>query len=111
MSHVAEDTPYGGGVASQFVGNDSQWFDTLAPQEYLKESFCGPLIPVRLDQDVDHVTVLVHSTPQVMLLAVDSKEHLVQVPVVADLPLVASVSEHNQDRTSHTTAGSSHTTR
>ena len=84
MTHVAEDNPYGRGVASQFVGNDSQWFGTLTPQEPLKESFCGPLIPMRLDQDVDHVAVLIHSTPQVMLLAVDSNKNLVQVPVVAE---------------------------
>jgi hypothetical protein len=29
MSHVAEDGSHGCGVASQFVGNDPQWFGTL----------------------------------------------------------------------------------
>jgi hypothetical protein len=36
---------------------------------------------MRLDQDVDHVAVLIHGTPQMLLLAVDSNEDLVQVPV------------------------------
>jgi hypothetical protein len=83
VSHAAEDTSYGSGVASQFVGNDPQWFCTLATQESSKESLCRPLITMRLDQNVDHVAVLVHGTPQILLLAVDAKEDFIQVPVVA----------------------------
>jgi hypothetical protein len=47
---------------------------------------------MRLDQDVDHVAVLIHNTPQIVLLAVDSNEDLVQVPVVAEptVPLKTS---------------------
>jgi hypothetical protein len=30
VSHVAENRSYGSGVASQFVGNDPQWFGALA---------------------------------------------------------------------------------
>ena len=74
---------HGSGVASQFVGNDPQWFGTLAAQQSSKESLCGALITMRLDQDVDHVAVLIHGTPQILLLAVDSNEDLIQVPVVA----------------------------
>jgi hypothetical protein len=29
VSYIAEDALYGSGVASQFVGNDPQWFGTL----------------------------------------------------------------------------------
>ena len=29
VSHVAEDGSYGSRVASQFIGSDPQWFDTL----------------------------------------------------------------------------------
>ena len=83
VSHVAEDASHGSGVASQFVGNDPQWFGTLAAQESSKESLCGALITMRLDQNVDHVAVLIHGTPQILLLAVDSNEDLIQVPVVA----------------------------
>jgi hypothetical protein len=39
---------------------------------------------MRLDEDVDHVAVLIHGTPYILLLAVDSNEDLVQVPVVAE---------------------------
>ena len=77
VSHVTEDGSYGSAVASQFVGNDPQWFGTLAAQEPSKESFCGALITMRLDQYVDHGAVLIHGTPQILLLATDSNEHLI----------------------------------
>src|SRR5215471_18819502 len=51
-------------------------------QEFSKESLCGAPITIRLDQNVDHVAVLIHGTPQIPLLAVDSNEDLIQVPVV-----------------------------
>ena len=39
-----------------------------------------PAIASRLDQDVDHVTVLVHGAPQILLPALDRHEELVQIP-------------------------------
>jgi hypothetical protein len=87
VSYVAEDGSYGSRVASQFVGNDSPWFGTLVPQESPKESVCGAPIAMRLDQDVDHVAVLIHSTPEVMLLAIDSNEDFIQIPVIAQSTL------------------------
>ena len=52
-----------------------------------KESFRGVLITVRLYQDVDHVAVLIHGTPEILLLAVDSNEDFVQVPNIAEAAL------------------------
>jgi hypothetical protein len=37
VSHVAKDRSHGSGVASQFVGNDPQWFGTLAAQQPSKD--------------------------------------------------------------------------
>src|SRR5215475_3108576 len=89
VSHVAEDALYGSGVASQFVGNDPQRFGALTTQESSKESLCSALITLRLDQDVDHVAVLIHGSPQILLSAVDSNEDLIQVPVVAQSSLLS----------------------
>ena len=38
---------------------------------------------MRLDQNVDHVTVLIHGTPQILL----ANEDLIQVPMVAEWSL------------------------
>ena len=56
-------------------------------QQSSKESFRGALITVRLNQDVDHVAVLVHGTPQILLLAVDSNQDFVQVPNITKAAL------------------------
>ena len=40
-----------------------------------------------MHQDVDHVTVLIHSPPEVLLLAVDSDEDFVQIPDIAKAAL------------------------
>jgi hypothetical protein len=53
-------------------------------QQSAKESFRGAPITARLNQDVDHVAVLIHSTPEILLLAVDSNEDFVQVPNIAE---------------------------
>ena len=48
-SHVGEDTSHGSGVASQFVGNDLQWFGASTVQESSKESLCSALITISYD--------------------------------------------------------------
>jgi hypothetical protein len=45
---------------------------------------------MRLNQNVDHVAVLIHGAPEILLLAVDSNEDLVQMPVVTQ-PSLASL--------------------
>jgi hypothetical protein len=59
----------------------------LAAQQSSEESFRSALIAVRLNQDVDHVAVLIHGTPEILLLAVDSNENFVQVPHIAEAAL------------------------
>ena len=58
MSHVAEDASHGSRVASQLVGNDPQWFGTLAMQEFSKESFCGALITMSAGPEVVETELL-----------------------------------------------------
>src|SRR6266850_3882287 len=67
----------------EFVRDDhprdvSQPFEQLA--EKLLRSF---LVSPTLHQDVEHVPVLIHRSPQVMPFAVDGQKHLVQGPLVA----------------------------
>jgi hypothetical protein len=87
VSHVAQNRSHGGRVAPKFVGNDTKWFLSLAAQQSSKESSCGALIAARLNQDVDHVAVLIHCTPEILLLAVDSNEDFVHVPHIAEAAL------------------------
>jgi hypothetical protein len=49
---------------------------------------------MRLHQNVDHVAVLIHGTPEILLLAVNPNEHFIQVPVVAQPSLSSLQSPH-----------------
>ena len=53
------------------------------PVEQSAEEFlCGHRVSARLDQNVEHVAVLVDRAPQVPLCAVDLDEHLIEVPFI-----------------------------
>ena len=56
-------------------------------QQSSEESFRGATITARLNQDVDHVAILIHGTPEILLLAVDSNEDFVQVPDIPEAAL------------------------
>jgi hypothetical protein len=62
---------------------------SLAAQQSSKESFGSALIAMRLNQDVDHVALWIHGTPEILLLAVNSNENLVQVPHITETTLTA----------------------
>jgi hypothetical protein len=76
-------------IAFEFVGDDSKRLFPLAAHQSLKEPLGGALIPAWLNQDVDHVTVLIHGAPEILVLAVDSHEDFVQVPDIAEAALAA----------------------
>jgi hypothetical protein len=87
MRDVAEGGSYGSRVAPEPVSNDAKWLLSLAKQQPAEEFLGSPLVTARLNQDVDHVAVLIHGPPEILLLAVDSNEHFVQVPGVSQSPL------------------------
>jgi len=59
----------------------------LASQQSLKESSGCSLVRARLNQDVDHLAILIDRSPEVVLLAVDSHEEFVQMPGIAQTTL------------------------
>jgi hypothetical protein len=78
-----QDGPLRSTIALQFVGDDPERRLTLVSNQSAQESLSCTLIAARLQQNVDHVTVLVDGTPKILLLAVDSNEQLVQIPGIA----------------------------
>jgi len=70
-------------VASQLVGNEAKWFPSLALQQSAKESLRSTPIPTGLNENVDHVPVLIHRPPEILALTVDRDEYLVQIPGVS----------------------------
>jgi hypothetical protein len=83
--YTGQDFPFRGTIAGQFVGDDHPGY-VLAPlQQLAEESLRRLLVPAALDENVQHVTVLSHSTPEVIPCPIDGEKYFVQVPLVAML--------------------------
>ena len=53
----------------------------------MEGAFGGPLVAPRLQENVDHIAVLVHRPPEIVPAPADGDEQFVQVPGVAQPPL------------------------
>lgn len=63
VGDVAQNKSHRRRIALQFVGNSSKRFFPLTAQQSSKESFRGTLIATRLNQNIDHIAILIDSTP------------------------------------------------
>ena len=70
-------------IAAQPVSDDDPRHVLQALEEFAEELLSGHRVSARLNQDVEHIAVLVDRTPQVMDRALDLHEHLVEMPLVA----------------------------
>jgi len=75
-------------VAFQFVRHDIPGLAITTPHKPPEKTFCCGAISASLQIDIDHFSILIHSTPQVLLLAIDLHEDLIDVERIA----VATVS-------------------
>ncbi len=79
--------PLRGAITSELVGNQPPRHAALTLQQLAKEAFGGFPIAARLDENIDHVTILVNGAPEKLSFASDRDEHLVQVPRIAEATL------------------------
>src|SRR5260370_37033622 len=83
MFHARQDLAFGCSIALQFIGNDHAR-DVLQPFEELTEEFFGRvLVASALHQDIEHIAVLINSSPQIVGFAVDFQINLVHMPCVS----------------------------
>ncbi len=87
MDDGRHDAPMRRRIASQLVGDQPPRHATLPLQQLAEESFGGFPITARLDENIDHVTILINRTPKILPLTLNGDEHLVQVPRVAQATL------------------------
>ncbi len=90
MLHRGHHTPVRGSVASELVGDQPSGFAPLPFQQLAEEPLGRPGVSPLLDQDIDHIPILVDSTPKIVALPVDRDENLVQEPGVTQLAALAS---------------------
>ena len=74
------------GIAAQLVCDQSARNAALSFQQFPKETGGRPSIAPGLDEDVDHVTVLVHRPPQISTATLNLHKQLVEIPGIAQAP-------------------------
>lgn len=87
MRHQGYDFPMCDTVASQLVRHETERSSSLTLQELAKESSRRTPVPAGLDEDIDHIAILIHSPPEILALTIDTDEHFVQEPGVAETTL------------------------
>ena len=70
-------------VTSQFIGHHFPGFAAIVSYKAPEESLRCCAIPLCLQVDINHLAILVNSTPQLMLLTVDLNEDFIDVERVA----------------------------
>ena len=70
VNHTRKNRSLCSTVAFQFVGDHPKRGLTLTSHQSAEEPLGGVLITMRLNQHVDHITVLIHGPPKIPLLAV-----------------------------------------
>ena len=90
MFHSRHDVAFSRRITLEFV-RDQNAGRIAQSFEQLTEKVLGrmPVAPV-LHQDIERVTVLVNFPPQVMMLSFDGQYHLVEMPLVTALWLLAA---------------------
>ncbi len=76
-------------VAAKLVCDQTPWRTALPFQQLTEEAFGRTPIAPGLEEDVDHVAVLVDGPPEILLATLDVHEQFVQVPGVAQASLPA----------------------
>ena len=74
-------------IAPELVGDHPPGHTTLAFQQLSEEALSRAPIAARLEQDVDHVAVLVNGGPEIVLLTPNVHEEFIQVPVATRNPV------------------------
>ena len=87
MDHRREDVPMCSGITPQLVGDQLPGCLSLLFQDLTKEALSGPAISPLGDQNIDHVSILIDSPPQIEVLSSDFEEEFIDVPDVAESSL------------------------
>ena len=87
VSNAWQDRSTGSSIALQLVGDDPEWLLALTAQQSAKEPLGCTLIAARLQQNINDITILIHGTPKILLLAVDSHEEFIQIPGITEASL------------------------
>ena len=84
MSDRGHHNSVRGRVTPQLVRDDSPRFTAFALEKFSEELFRRAPIASGLYEDVDEITVLINRPPEILPLAADGDENLIEKPSVAE---------------------------
>ena len=90
VGHERHDTPVRCRVAPELVRHQPPRFASLPLQELAKEPFGRVGTSMFLNEDVDHIPILVHGPPEIVPLALNVHEDFIQVPHVSQTTMATS---------------------
>src|SRR5712692_10697046 len=82
MCYPRKKLSLGSTVALQLIGDEHSRHVRQALEQLTEELLRRALIAAALDQDVQHVALLIHGLPEVVTLALDRQKHLIHMPFV-----------------------------
>ena len=88
MFNAREDLAFRSAIGPELIRHEYPWHVAQALQQLAEEALGRLCAPAALDQHVEHVehvSMLINRSPQIMEFAPDANEHLVQKPFVAGL--------------------------
>ena len=74
--------PESGGIGGQLIGDRQLRRKALLPEQLAHQPLGCPLVPARLDQDIEDLALLIDSPPQIHAPAGDPHDHLIQMPAI-----------------------------
>src|SRR5712691_3405625 len=86
VDHGRHHGPTSRRIAAQLVRDQTSRYRSLAFQQLPEEARGGTPITPGLDEDVDHIAVLVNRPPEILLPPLNIDEQFVQVPRVTHPP-------------------------
>ncbi len=85
MFHLRQQLLFRRTITAERIGDQHPRNILVSFEELAKELLSGSCIPAALHQDIQHVPMLINCTPQILPLASDREENLIEVPLVAGL--------------------------
>ena len=87
MVHRRNDRPECRAATLQPIGDQAKRNRSLPLQELAKETLRCTTVAPQLNEDIDHVSVLIHGTPQILPFTVDPDENFGQEPCISESTL------------------------
>jgi hypothetical protein len=75
MLHARQDLAFLSSIALEFIGNDHAWDVSESFEEFPKKSFRRMFVTSALDEDIQHVAVLIDGSPQVRPFPIDGEKN------------------------------------